>query len=98
MADGPDPADEETTSEPLGDTVHEGVGMDRFLAHASGEHGAEAGPPDVEDEEGESGAGRELHNGLLALSAGIGVMSPPIHDHTIRILSFGGSFIVGHSI
>ena len=57
MADGPDPADEETTSEPLADTVHEGVGLETFLGHASGEHGAHAGPQDVDDEEGKSSAG-----------------------------------------
>ena len=71
MADGPDPSDDEATSEPLADTVDKSLGLETLLGDASGDHSSEATPEDVDNEESKGGAGFELHNGLLALGAGI---------------------------
>ena len=54
VADGPDPSDDEATSEPLADSVKESV-LVVLLADTGREHGAESGPEDVEDEHGETG-------------------------------------------
>ena len=83
MADGPDPSDDEATSEPLADSVKESV-LVVLLADTGREHGAESGPEDVEDEHGEGGAGFELHNGLLALGARIVSLSFSGFGHSFR--------------
>ena len=49
LDDRPDPADDDDGKEPLEDTMAKSVALE-FVTGASGDHSAEAGPDDVEDQ------------------------------------------------
>ena len=67
LDDGPDPADDDDGGEPLEDAVAESVALE-LVTSAGGDHGAEAGPNDVQDEAHNGEGGVELDHRLFAAS------------------------------
>ena len=66
MDNRPDPWDNCPAKEELNESENEGVGMESLLVEAGGDHGANSGEEDVEDEENDVHRWVHFHNCKLA--------------------------------